>query len=173
MKLKLSALVFLASMSLTTAANAFVIEPYYSHVLSGENGNNNDLEGNSLGLRLGYDTLGFAFGLDYTASGTAEFDGSTTNWDVSGYGAYVSYDFPILLRGYVSYMLNYEYKEGNTTRSGKGSKIGVQYTGLPFIALGVEMGNFSFDEQNVSGTKSDIDAESKYTGFVVSFPFGL
>lgn len=157
--------------SFGSAAQAIVVEPYYTHFLTGEDGAGNDMSGNEIGLRLGYDITSFAFGLDYVAAGKSEYDDSAGELTPSGYGVYAAFDFPILVRAYASYMINYQYEINSGKYLGNGTKLGIQYTGLPYVAIGLESVKFEFDEFKANaGTKSKIDFSTKFTGLTISLP---
>lgn len=171
MSKKLFALMMFSVFSFGSIAQAIVVEPYYTHYISGEDGAGNEMSGNEIGLRLGYDIATFAFGLDYVATGKSEYDDSAGELTPSGYGVYAAFDFPILVRAYASYMINYEYKVNSGKYLGNGTKIGIQYTGLPFVAIGLETVKYSFDEfETSSGAKSDVDSSNEYTGLSISVP---
>lgn len=171
MSKKLLALLMFSAFSVGSAAQALVVEPYYTHYISGEDGAGNEMSGNEIGLRLGYDFTSFTFGLDYVATGKSEYDDSPGELTPSGYGVYAAFDFPILVRAYASYMINYQYENDSGKYLGNGSKIGIQYTGLPYLAIGLETAKYEFDEFEAdSGTTSDSNASNDYTGFTISVP---
>lgn len=171
MSQKILALLMFSIFSIGSAAQAIVVEPYYTHFISGEDSNGTELSGHEIGLRLGYDIATFSFGLDYAATGKGKFEDVAGEYTPSGYGLYAAFDFPILVRAYASYMINYEYKADGGKFLGNGTKIGVQYTGLPFVAIGLETVKYSFDEfESNSGATVNADDSIEYTGFAISVP---
>ena len=175
-------LLAIAAVSLLTSVSAhagFLIDPYLNYVTSGsvDYAPGVSITGNEIGARLGYDFLGFGAGVDALLSGkyTHSQSGTTTDVTPSYMGLFVSYKFPILVRGYFSYLLNLkETVSGGDNFSGNGTKIGVQYTGLPFVAIGLEMFSGAYDTftsaAGASGPRSD---KSSHTNITISVPFSL
>lgn len=119
-----------------------------------------------LGLRLGYSLLGFQAGLshgfsisdsdtEYTQSNqTFRYKYETSS---SNTGLFLGYEFPILLRVYGTYffsskleftkdMDNDSEDDKDDEFTGKGFGLGAQYTGLPFLAIGLEFKSLKYDE---------------------------
>jgi hypothetical protein len=126
-----------------------------------------------MGLRLGWGMLGFAVGLDYgTAATTGEFPAPAgdIDVDVTDMGLFVSYEFPILVRAYATYVFDAEAEvENSSTLSGTGTKIGVGFTGLPFVAINVEMFTHSYDEEDPAAASTD----TTFDGTMVSLSLPL
>ncbi len=149
------------------ALSGILIEPYLGFRAIGDGerittGTTIDYsyQGPVYGARVGYQTLGFMFGLDYSRS-TFNLKSDTTmagvtvksENDYSGYqfGAFVGYNLPILLRAWAGYYFDskYEDKDGSNTGdnyTGKGMALGVGFTGLPFVSLNLEIRRMTFDE---------------------------
>ena len=127
-----------------------------------------------LGARVGYTKLGFNVGLDYMMAQGIEFKNVTQEYDLSETGIFVGLDLPILLRGYVGYIVNSNL-EGSITKyeKGNGFKVGVGFTGLPFVSLNLEMRNVSYDKVVISGQKSDTDLDYQSYLLSVSLPLKL
>ncbi len=152
------------------------IEPYYASLVSGTakgkvtvgtdvTNIDEDATGSYYGLKLGFTLpLGLGLGGNYTINS----DESTAM------GAYVSFDFPIMVRGWFGYDFKSESKDGDMTLSGSATKVGVGYTGLPFVCIFVEQTMATFDELAVSGY-SDLTADVKvnFTSVGLSIPFDL
>ena len=152
------------------------IEPYYASVVSGKvtgtttvSGTSTDVDedvdGSYYGLKLGFSLpFGLGFGGNYTVN-----DDSS-----NAMGAYVSFDFPIMIRAWVGYDFKTESKDGSVTLSGTGTKVGIGYTGLPFVCIFVEQTMATFDDLSVDGF-SDVSADVKanYTSVGLSLPFDL
>lgn len=173
--LSIFAITLLAGVS---AHAGFLIEPYFGYIASGTATGNFTLSGSEIGARLGWDFLGFGAGLDAAVSGTTTFtpsSGSAINYTPADYGVFVCYKFPILFRVYASYFPT--TKETDSTgayENGNATKIGVQYTGLPFIAIGLE----SFSENqtkytNAAGTSSTVTGTESQTRVTISLPFSI
>lgn len=153
-----------------------LIEPLaglnFSGVYKTEGNSELDIRGVSYGGRVGFQNLGFQLGLDYLNSNfDVEDDGD--NLKTTEYGAFVGFKFPVFFRVYAAYIFsgtgeldNIEYKKGS------GSKVGVGFTGLPFINLNLEFRNVTFAENSTNGgadVESDTDYNTYYFG--ISIPF--
>lgn len=169
---------FMVMFCLTSVTQAgILLEPYISLVLSGKSKEISDLKysGNAIGARVGWSMLGFSVGLDALLAGTmtAKNDSGSNEFKPSGYGVYVAYSFPILVRGYISYFPTSVAKFDSLEYSGTSNKIGVQFTGIPFVAIGVEAETMSITKQKVSGVTSDAEDTVSFTNLVVSAPFNF
>lgn len=168
-------LLALSMLTFTSVAQAgFMIEPYvgYETGSSKQSGSpDSDYTGTTLGARLGYGMLGLSFGLDYTmASGTIdETTPPDTDVDATDMGLFVSYEFPILLRVYATYILSSKADVGQPEDiEGSGMKLGVGFTGLPFVVINLEMTNRTFDEYDGQPITPEIDLNTY--ALVVSLP---
>lgn len=167
---------------LLAASNAqagFLIEPYLGFSLgSGEDGNTlkTEYDQNStfLGARLGYQTLGLMFGLDYTKGTESEFEiKSTTSTvkqdaDQSTLGFFVGYNLPVMLRAWAAYYVssNIELQSGASVGDeykGNGYGLGLGFTGLPFVSLNLEYRMMTFDElkDNSTGVTSTLSGTNE------------
>lgn len=146
----------------TTQANAFFIEPFVGYEMG--HGDSDDLSGIQYGARLGGSTLGFLYGVEYTAA-SLENDVTNTDTDTTDMGIVVGYEFPILLRVYYSHFLKSE-TDSNLEGDG-GSKIGIGYTGLPFVAINFEAISRKYDELNGA---SIAETETETYAISVSIP---
>lgn len=160
------------------AQAGFLIDPYMSYIMSGKStlaGGDYNVTGSDMGARVGWSMLGFGVGVDAAVSGTYTYKDATTTSDAtqSQMGLFVSYKFPILFRGYASYMMNIKGTASTSTVYASGTKMGVQYTGLPFIALGVEMFTGSYKEIESGGSKSSTTGSETQTRLALSVPFDL
>ncbi len=178
---------FFLTMGLASFSSAnILLEPYLGVTVSGKSsGDDAKYTGNGLGARVGWSMLGFGVGLDalLAANMSAKDDTGTTKSTVTGYGAFVSYTFPIMVRGYVSYFPTYTSKyKWDTAQgsmdvevSGASNKVGVQYTGLPFVALGIEFETATSKKVKVDGVENTNVTHStlSFTNVVISAPFSL
>jgi hypothetical protein len=126
-----------------------------------------DISGTNYGARLGYKMLGLSFGAEYSGVSLTEKPTSGSNLSVSGsdLGLFVGFNFPVLLRVYATYILSSTgkvdtYTSGNFT--GSGSRIGVGFTGLPFVVINLEA--ISRDYNKYAGN-SISGGDLKYTSF--------
>ena len=166
---------------MSTAHAGFLLDPYFSYAVSGTNSGLTDstMTGSELGARLGWDMMGLGFGVDGIVSGSYTYKQNSVSSDIkpSYYGVFVSYKFPIVLRGYVSYLLS--SKETMTvsgidsTLTGTGTKVGIQYTGFPFVAIGVEYVSSKYDKVEFGGLSITQSNDANHTAIALSFPFVL
>lgn len=165
-------LLVLIGFSVSFQAQAILIDPYMGFVTSGnmeQSGNDIKITGQTIGARLGMSTLGFAVGVDYM-TGSLTYSGAVKSTYTPGHlGLFVSYDFPILVRGYATYfpvgVLN-----GDVKLEGNGTKLGVMYTGLPFVAIGLELLNMSYSKTDGNDMAK---ATEKVTLLAISLPLDL
>lgn len=133
------------------------------------------------GLRLGYSMLLFTAGVEYAmGSGTITGTGSDTDISTTDLGVFVGVDFPILVRAYATYFLNSkaelkDVSSGTSNYDGKGYKIGIGFTGLPFVSLNLEAIFREYDKERILSTPFTVDLEPKTASYLlsVSLPFDL
>jgi len=164
--------------SLSNVAQAgILLEPYFSYILSGKSSADSSAKttGSVMGARVGWSMLGFSVGLDALLTGTLTTKSDTSSDEIkpSGYGLFVAYAFPIMVRGYLSYFPSYVGKLDSTELTGSGNKLGVQFTGLPFIAIGLEAETVKITKAKTGGTTTDFDNTITFTNLVISAPFNL
>ena len=175
---KLAALVLVL---VTTSAQAgLLVEPVLGFNV------NNKLEqdsfdtkgiGASYGGRLGYQNYGFQIGLDYLAS-SIDMDEDTfkNNFKSTDWGAFVGFEFPILVRVYAGYIFSAKGEvstdSGKAKMEGNGTKIGVGFTGLPFVDINVEYRRGTYDDVKIGGVNSD-DTDFSSLMLGVSLPLNL
>lgn len=139
-------------------------------------GTEEDLKGTDLGARVGYSMpLGLAVGAEYSQSNLELDDFTpTVKLEPTNLGAFVAYEFPILVRAYASYIFSSkgDYSVGSTSVDveGSGVRIGVGFTGLPFVAINLEYVSLKHDE---CSPNCSVDIESKLYGINVSLPLDL
>lgn len=134
--------------------------------------------GAAFGGRLGYQNLGFQLGVDYLRSNIKFDDVYDENLSLSEWAVFAGFEFPVLLRIYAGYIFSatgetesegvkIEFSEGS------GMKVGVGFTGLPFIDINVEYRKGTFGEFTVAGI--DTGAETDYSAIMLglSLPFTL
>ena len=174
MKKIINALLLFSVLSFTAQAQAFFVEPFASYMVNGDIGNpSQDLSGTTFGLRAGGSTLGFLYGAEYNMS-TWESETSSsvkTDWDGTNIGLVVGYEFPIMLRAWLTYNFSQKLEKGNYSYEGSGYKLGVGYTGFPFVVIGVEMASYNYDKGELSGTTlTGVDFDLKATMLTISVP---
>lgn len=159
------------------SANAgLLLEPYFSYKMSGSASfaPGASITGNELGARVGYDFLGFAVGVDSTLSGKYSYSsGLTAGSTPKNIGLFASFTFPILVRGYFTYIANAKESISGGEYSGTGTKIGVQFTGLPFVAIGLETVSLSYKDLSAAGVTTSVSETGTHTNLALSMPFSL
>jgi hypothetical protein len=155
-------LVVIGAFMAMPANAAFLVEPYLGmHFNSEAEDADADISGMGIGARVGYQNLGLMLGLNYK-SADLEFEpdnSAISNYDVeqTHYGVFVGYEFPILIRAWVEYVIggSAEFKTGDYD-SISGTQLGVGYTGLPFVSLNLEIGNLTYEDGPTGFTDQDI-----------------
>lgn len=175
--------VLFAALTFNQAAQAGVLlEPYLGYV-SGQTkqASTANFTGTEFGARVGYTTLGFALGVEYAA--TSFTDDSTPKNDLKGgdLGVFVAFKFPVLVRAYATYFPSSEIKDtasggiDTTLKSGNVMKLGVGFTGLPFINVNLEYITSSYSKAEAGGISGDLDPKLTGTAYALSIsaPFDL
>lgn len=134
--------------------------------------------GGAYGGRLGYQNLGFQLGLDYLSSSTDMDEKELkSNLKTQEWAAFIGFEFPILVRVYAGYIFSAKGDvklDGGKAKleDGTGTKIGIGFTGLPFVDINVEYRSGSFDSVKVGGVKTG-DADFSSTMLSISLPLNL
>lgn len=135
--------------------------------------------GAAFGGRLGYQQLGFQLGVDYLRSGLNmddnDFDKDVT---MSEWAGFIGFEFPILLRVYAGYIFaatgETEYNNVDLElKKGSGTKVGLGFTGLPFVDINLEFRQGTFDEYKLGN--ATVDDKTDYQSYLISLslPFNL
>lgn len=164
-----------------TAQASLLLEPYVGYVSgSSKTTSSSNFTGTEYGARVGYSVLGFAIGAEYDATSFTDDLTPKDNLSSGDLGAFVAYKFPILLRVYGTYFPASEIKaESNGTtstyKSGNLTKLGVGFTGLPFININVEYILGSYSKVVSAGTEVSLDPKLTSSAFALSIsaPFNL
>jgi hypothetical protein len=158
-----------------SSANAgILLDPYVGYIITGDS-SGSKITGNDLGVRIGYSNLGFGIGADVTFAGTYTYENSgvSTSGKPLHTGIFASFALPILFRGYATYFVNTKVADGSTNITGNGTKLGVQYTGLPIVAIGVEVYTMNVTDVEVAGVKASASGTQTQTRLAVSAPFNF
>ncbi|MCB0407340.1 MAG: hypothetical protein KDD34_03990 [Bdellovibrionales bacterium] len=174
--LKNQFLLILLALGLTPSAFAGVhVEPFLGYAVSGEakqGSSKDDYNGGPIiGGRLGYGMLGFFVAAEYEMGTLTQKSTPEVDVDVKNLGVSLGFEFPILLRIYGTYFFNAKGDASSNEYKGSGTKLGVGYTGLPFVAINFEMNNFSYDE--VNGATLSPELETTYYTINVSLPLNF
>ncbi len=188
MKIAQLFILILAFLIIKPASAGVLIEPVLGYNFGGfevdsSGGEDQDFSGPAFGGRLGYQNLGFQLGVDYLRS-SLNVDDNAYKEDLtaSEWAAFVGFEFPILLRVYAGYIFSAnaetDFDTGPTTdklelMNGTGMKLGVGFTGLPFVDINFEYRKGTFSEFKLDGDKDNVDTD--YNAFMigVSLPFVL
>lgn len=180
---KLGLLCGILFLSAGAAQASLLIEPHLGFNVHGGGdvgATEYDYNGAQLGLRLGYQNLGFMGGLDLTHSNfdlEGETNGVKTTSEMSRneWGVFVGYNLPILLRAWGAYYFSNTTKNDATSAeySGNTKELGIGFTGLPFLSLNLMYRMVTYDELKVGSVKTDPDMDFKEIVLGVSLPFTL
>jgi hypothetical protein len=138
--------------------------------------------GASFGGRLGYQNFGLQLGVDYLKSSIDMNDNDfESNFDTSEWAGFIGYEFPLMLRVYAGYIFSgtATSKDSSNTKidfsGGTGTKLGIGFTGLPFIDINLEYRQATFNEIDAAGVPAGIDFELNYSTIMLglSVPFTL
>jgi opacity protein-like surface antigen len=187
MKHLLSALAFSILILSTQSQAAVLIEPvvgynFGSKFTIGEGSDTDSYSGGSgpsFGGRLGFQQLGFQLGVDYLNSSIDMDDNDfDKNIDMSEWGAFVGFEFPIFLRVYAGYIFSAtgETEVADTKvdlSKGSGYKAGLGFTALPFVDINLEYRAGTFDEIKSGGSESDDTADYKSIMIGLSIPIAI
>ena len=179
-KVLLSCLLVLFAGSIAKAD--LLLEPYLGYEMGkGDAKSGNDLETQftNMGARIGYSTplmLWFALDVNLGMSGKLKPDsGSSSAAKRTTYGVVAGLDFPILLRGWVGYGFTNEINDTDNSAKYKGTntKVGVGFTGLPFVSLNVEYIKDDFKDYEISGNTTNANLDHSSYMLSVSLPLEL
>lgn len=132
-------LTLLIGLSAYQAQADLLIEPFAGYETGKVKDNNSnadaDYKGMSYGLRLGLKMMGFGVGAEYGGGALDTDETPSSKFTFKNMGAFVSYDFPIMLRAYLTYFFAADTDIDNTpvaTLKGSGYRLGVGWTSSPW-----------------------------------------
>lgn len=160
----------LAVLTWGSAHAALLIEPVVGYNFGSLTNSATDFDesatGVGYGARLGFQQLGFQLGLDYLSS-NLDVDSLDDNLKTTEFGAFIGYRLPVFLRVYAGYIFSGTGELGNTDyEDGTGTKLGLGFTGIPFIDLNLEYRSVAYDKAK-SGSIS-VDTETEYDVIMLS-----
>ena len=180
---QLALLFALAFGAISQAKAELLIEPVLGYSLNGKlelgDASYSGARGASYGGRLGYQKLGFQIGGDYLHSSlNMNDDDFKEDMSLSEWGGFVGFEFPILFRVYAGYIFSAtgtsEVETGDfELSSGSGMKVGLGFTGLPFIDINFEYRSGKFEKSKTDGVSGDDDEDIKYSAFMVALSLPL
>lgn len=174
---RLFALLAVAGFVSTSHAD-ILLEPYLGYYFgsSTQSGSKDgDVTGLGYGARFGFQHMtGFMIGAEYF-TGQLEDDDGTVKTDMTpgDLGVFAGFNFPILLRAYATYFITNKWKAKTSTTTADlegsgGLKLGLGWTGLPFVSINLEYMTVGFDK--VGGNSIDDTINEKIYGLSVSLP---
>jgi hypothetical protein len=188
MKIAQLFILILAFFIITPAKAGLLLEPVLGYSFSkfetDQAGSSEEkANGPSLGGRVGYQNLGFQLGIDYLRS-NLNVDDNNYKEDlvVNEFAGFIGFEFPVLLRVYAGYIFSANGeteadfgagKQDLKFTDGTGMKLGVGFTGLPFIDINLEYRKGTFGEYKLGNTKQDIDTNYSAYMLSLSLPFVL
>lgn len=162
------------------------IEPFLGHEraeIEGNSVNEADLSGTTVGFRFGQELIdSFSVGLDYSLGHfnyERDIDGLEFDYKTQETGIFASYDFPLLFRIYATYIPLYYadwtgHGEIEETITGRGFKLGIGHSILPYLMLNLEYKDIQFSKVKTSSGSRDVKSgSSKGTALLISAPFSL
>lgn len=173
----------------SSAAHAGIyIEPYLGYEMGTSEGSatvnaspmtvDDKLSGIRYGAKLGYSFVMIAVGADYMAGKLDEDDqnpgGTKDDADYTDLGIFFNFKLPVMFKIHGTYFLSSKTKGDGAETEGKGYKLGVGFTGLPFVAINLDMINVNYDDATVTGySVTNVDVDRKTYMLSVSLPFDL
>lgn len=163
-----------------SAKAGILLEPYVGYV-SGQQkqtGTSN-LSGTEYGARVGYTLLNFGIGADYVAASYTDDSTPKNDLTIGDLGAFVSYKLPILFRVYATYVpsatVRVKSSSSDVKFKGNSARLGVGYTGLPFININFEYINATYTDVEIAGTTAALSTNSTTSAYAISIsaPFNL
>jgi hypothetical protein len=178
-------ILILAFLIINPAQAGLLVEPVLGYSMSKlqvDTAGSEEEEGSgvSIGGRLGYQNLGFQLGIDYLKS-TISIDDTSfkSDLDSNEISGFVGFEFPILFRVYAGYILSAsaeaDYGSPKNTLSltdGSGMKLGVGFTGLPFVDINFEYRKGTYATYKYV-TEQEIDTDFSAYMISLSLPFVL
>lgn len=133
--------------------------------------------GINYGGRIGYQNMGFQLGLDYLA-GSEYVDSShfKKSYNHTEWAAFAGFEFPVLFRVYAGYIFAADGDTKHKTTGkvkfddGSGVKLGVGYTGLPFVDINFEYRSGTYDKTKTGGLNV---GKTDFSGFMLGLSLPL
>lgn len=163
-----------------SAQAGILLEPYLGYVSGKLKAPTADAnyKGTELGARVGYSLLDFAVGAEYAMTNFTDDSSPAVDMKGADLGIFASFKFPILVRAYATYFPSPESKNSSsglsiTSKSGNITKLGVGFTGFPFINVNFEYITGSFSKAESGGVEVPFDSKTTAYAISVSAPFDL
>jgi len=169
--MKLLIAFLISVLSIAVARADLLIEPAVGYNIG--KFDDTTVTGLGYGGRLGYTMLGFQLGVDYLQSSMSDSD--SNKYSTTDIAAFVGYRFPVLFKVYAAYIFSAtaEVKGDDDFdfEKGSGQKVGLGFTGIPFVDINFEYRTVSYKEYTAAGVTNDEDVTKSNAFFVgVSVP---
>lgn len=176
---------FLGLVLYSSPSNAgLLIEPlvginYIDYLDIQEESNFEAGNGVSYGGRLGYQSNGLRVGIDYLDTSVDMADSEfNRNLELEEWGAFIGYKFPILFKAYAAYIFSAEGESRLNSltldlKEGKGYKLGIGTTFIPFIDINLDYRKISFDPYELGSREIGEEADLEAFLLSVSLPLDL
>lgn len=158
-----------------------LLEPYagmtFGSNYSSSDISDGEISGTVVGARLGFQQLGFMVGVDGRRSSfeLKPKSGTDSEYTFNQLGFFVGYDFPILLRFWLSSVISLEGQDNenssNKLTGGSGTVLGIGYKVMPFVSI-----NFEYSATKTTGFESsieDLDQTLDYKTYLLSISLPL
>jgi len=136
--------------------------------------------GGSAGGRVGFQKFGFQLGLDYLFSSIAfQNHDLPKKFNMNEWTIFAGFEFPAFLRVYGGFILSAsaETKDSNgdplILEAGSGSKVGLGFTGLPFLDINLEYRRGTWDQYKLDNVKTEKESHYNSILVAVSLPFTI
>lgn len=176
---------FLAFIFTSSAQAGFLLEPYIGTNLNSTYKDNlntctsncdGSVSGTAIGGRVGFQNFGFMLGLNGKQV-TYDIEHQSNDMKTTTVGAFVGYDFPIMLRVWAEYIFSGTGKFDDSVNSEyqlkSGTNLGIGYKLMPFVSLNLEIGAMNFDELKYDGGSQKLDTDLNTYLVSLSFPITL
>lgn len=185
----LALIVLFGTLTSVSAHAGIYLEPYVGYAIGKSSGSVNATPGGQstidssskgavFGGKLGYSVLGLALGFDYSRFNSKDKDntlGTESSSVSTDMGGFIQYTLPIMFKVSATYIFKSSNVADDDSKStGKGFKIGVGFTGLPFVAINLDYISIKQNEASAPGfTLDSVDVKSTATMLSISVPFNF
>tara|TARA_B100000925_G_scaffold291678_1_gene280713 strand:+ start:1454 stop:1999 length:546 start_codon:yes stop_codon:yes gene_type:complete len=180
MKKILSVICFLFIFGQESAKADLLLEPYIGYSINQQEqdtalGTQEFTQtGSIMGARVGWQSFGLMLGAEYgyaptltselTLAKLGGAEGTEVEYSGTYMGAFVGYDFPILVRAWATYFFDVTYSpETGSDLTATGTSFGVGFTGLPFVSLNAEYRILSYEDSAYDSTEVFLSASLPLT----------
>ncbi len=185
--MKILLMVTAALMISTNAFAGILLEPYVGYETGTYKGDVGGIaafkiSGTQFGAKVGYSVLGLGFGADVAKVSLKAKDTTTASQDLdlagTDLGVFVQFQFPILFKVSATYFVSSKLTSDNNGSKidfdGKGFKVGAGFTGLPFVAINLDLISEKYDDIKSSGvTIADAHLDRASVMLSISAPFNF